>query len=194
MKLQMSENSVFAVLLRSPWWISAAVAGVVGGTAVSLLPDAYKVLGATLGMPFLVIAGIAAWRQWQIPSATRVERTLEAVRAMSPKDFVTAIEAAYAGDGYAVTRVNDAHADLELKQEWRTALVSCKRWKVARTGVEPLRDLLAAKEARESREAVLIATGEITETARRFAAENGIRLVGSVDLARLLARRFGGRR
>ena len=27
MKWQMNENSLFAVLLRSPWWISFAIAG-----------------------------------------------------------------------------------------------------------------------------------------------------------------------
>jgi len=186
MKWQMSENSVFAILLRSPWWMSIGVTGAIVGAALALLPAAYKTLGATLGIPFLVIAGIAAWRQWQRPSAARVDRTLEAVRAMARSDFVTAVETAYLRDGYAVTRVGDAHADLELKQEWRTALVSCKRWKVARIGVEPLRELLAAKEARDLREGIFIATGEITDTARKFAAENGIRLVGGPELAQLL--------
>ncbi len=186
MKWQMSENSLFAILLRSPWWISAGVAAAVGGTAMALLPDAYKVLGATLGLPFLVIACIAAWRQWQLPSATRVQRTIEAVRAMSRSDFVAALEGAYAREGYTVTRVDDAHADLALKQEWRTALVSCKRWKVARLGVEPLRDLLVAKDARELREGILVTTGEVTDTARTFAAKHGIRLVGGAELARLL--------
>jgi restriction system protein len=194
MKWQMSENSVFAILLRSSWWISAGVAGAVGTTALALFPAGYKTLGATLGLPFLVIAGIAAWRQWQLPSAARVDRTLEAVRAMSRGAVVTAIEAAYARDGYAVTRVDDAHADLAMKKEWRTALVSCKRWKVARIGVEPLRELLAAKEARELREAIFVATGEITDTARKFAAENGIRLVGGPELALLLPQIGRGKR
>jgi len=185
-KWKMSENSVFAILLRSPWWMSVGVAGAIAGVALALLPATYKTLGATLCIPFLVIAAIAAWRQWQVPSAARVDKTIEAVRAMSRSDFVTAVEAAYLRDGYAVTRVSDAHADLELKQEWRTALVSCKRWKVARIGVEALRELLAAKEARELREGVFIATGEITDSARKFAAENGIRLVGGPELAQLL--------
>lgn len=182
----MSDNSVFAILLRSPWWISIGVAAAFAGAALALLPDAYKLLGTTLALPFLTIAGIAGWRQWQLPSASHVDGTLEAVRTMSRGDFVTALEGAYVRDGYAVTRVNDAHADLELQQEWRTALVSCKRWKAARIGVEPLRELLVAKEARELREGIFVATGEITDTARKFATENGIRLVGGPELARLL--------
>jgi restriction system protein len=188
MKWKMSDNSVFAILLRSPWWMSIGVAGAVAGSAYALFPATYKALGATLGLPFLVIAGVAAWRQLERPSAARVDRTLAAVRGMSRSDFVAAIEAAYVRDGHAVTRIDDAHADLELKKEWRTALVSCKRWKVARVGIEPLRELLAAKEARELREGIFIATGEITDTARKFAAENGIRLVGGPELAQMLPR------
>ena len=188
MKWKMSDNSLFAILLRSPWWMSLGVAGLVGGTAYALLPAAYKTLGATLCLPFLGIAFVAAWRQWRKPSAARVDRTLVAVKEMSRSEFVAAVEAAYVRDGYAVTRVDDAHADLALKQEWRTALVSCKRWKVARVGVEPLRELLAAKESRELREGIFISTGEITDTARRFAAENGIRLVGGPELAQMLPR------
>ncbi len=186
MKWQMSENSVFAILLRSPWWISIGVAGVVAGAGLSLLPEKWRVLGMTLCLPFLVIAGIAAWRQWQLPSAARVDRTLDAVRAMSRDDFAAALQSGYARDGYVVTRVDDGRADLALKKEWQTALVCCRRWKLARIGVEPLRELLAAKEALELREGIFVATGEVTDTARKFAAENGIRIVGGAELARLL--------
>ena len=178
MKWKMSENSLFAILLRSPWWIEPRRRRRGRRSGVRPVAGGLQDLGATLCLPFLGIAAVAAWRQWQTPSAARVDRTLAAVKAMSRSDFVAAVEAAYVRDGYAVTRVDDAHADLALKQEWRTALVSCKRWKVARVGIEPLRELLAAKEARELREGIFIATGEITDTARKFAAENGLRLVG----------------
>ena len=43
--------------------------------AMSLLPADYRVVGATSGFPFLVIAVIAAARQWRLPSAVRVLRT-----------------------------------------------------------------------------------------------------------------------
>jgi len=66
------------------------------------------------------------------------------------------------------------------------ALVSCKRWKAARTGVEPLQDLHAAKEAHDAQECIYVTTGELTDNARAFAGKHAIRLVGGSELARLL--------
>ncbi len=188
MKLKMSEHSLFAILLRSPWWMSAAIAAGIVAMALAWLPGEYKVVGALTSLPFLVIGGMAAWKQFRSPSATRIAATLDAVRAMSWADFSRTVEDAYRRDGYEVIRIGRAAADFELIKGGRTALVSCKRWKVARTGVEPLRDLEAAKDAREAHECIYIAAGEVTEHARKFAAAKKIRLLGGPELVRMLPR------
>ena len=63
---------------------------------------------------------------------------------------------------------------------------SVKRWKAARTGIEPLQDLHAAKEAHDAQECIYVTTGELTDKARAFAGKHAIRLVGGSELARLL--------
>jgi restriction system protein len=188
MKFQMAKNSLFAVLLRSPWWISFLIAAGVTGLAKVIMPSIPIAYAIFAGLPFLVIGSIAAWRQLRAPSAGRVARTLEAVRAMSWPDFSSAIEDAFRKDGYNVSRIDGAAADFEMTKAGRTALVACKRWKVARTGVEPLRDLYAAKDAREANDCIYVATGEITDGARKFAGEKRIRLVDAMELAKLLPR------
>jgi len=108
-----------------------------GGIAVVahlLLPEKYAIAGALGGTPFIVIGAIAAWRQLRAPSTARVTSTLEAVGAMSWRDFSNALEDAFRRDGYAVTRLPGGQADLELDKAGRTSLVSCKRWKAASTG------------------------------------------------------------
>ncbi len=183
---KMAENSLFAVLLRSSWWISAAIAaGVVGG-AVLLLPEAYRVYGGAMGLPFLGIAGMALWKQLQRPSTGRVDRTLDAVRTMTWPAFATVVEDGYRNHGYEVRRVQHAAADFEVTKDMRTSLVSGKRWKVARTGIEPLRDLIAAKDARDAHGCIYIAIGEVSDNARQFAAEKRIQLVEGPELAQLL--------
>jgi restriction system protein len=188
MKLRMAENSLFAILLRSRWWISFAIAAgiiVVVKLVLPAVPIGYPVFAA---LPFMVIGAIAGWRQLRQPRAARVADTLEKVRAMSWSDFSTALEDAFRRDGYAVKRLVGPAADLELTKEGRVSLVACKRWKVARTGVDPLRELDAARRAQKGYEGIYVATGEVTEGALKFARDHGIRVIHGPELARLLPR------
>jgi restriction system protein len=179
MKLRMHENSLFAVLLRSPWWVSLAVAAGVVALLRLVLPTVYAVFAAA---PFVVIGGIAAWRQIRAPSPAK----LAPWRHKPWDEFAGALEAAYRRDGYSVSRLEGRAADLELTRGGRVVLVGAKRWKVARTGVEPLRELYAARRRREAHECIYIAAGEVSENAARFSAEHGIRLVRAAELAKLL--------
>jgi restriction system protein len=190
----MHEKSLFAVLLRSPWWISLGIAALVTSLAKAIMPAIPLGYAIFAGLPFLVIGSVAAWRQLRAPSAARVAKTLETVRAMSWTDFSAAMEEAFRKDGYTVNRLDGAAADFEMTKAGRTALVACKRWKVARLGVEPLRDLHAAKDAREANDCIYVATGEITDGARKFAVQKRIRLLDGAELAKLLPRSLLGAR
>ena len=182
----MAQNSLFAILLRSSWWISALVAAGIVLLSLIALPQKYFVFGAVGAVPFLVIAGITLWRQLQRPSQARVARALEAVEAMSWKDFSATMEAAFRRDGYEVARSTLAGIDFEMKKAGRKTLVNCKRWKASRTGLEPLRELVAAREQHEADEVIYVATGLVTEQAARFVAEKRIQLMQGEDLTRIL--------
>jgi restriction system protein len=186
MKLRVHEKSLFAILWRSPWWISAVIAAALFVAAKVLLPERYADYGFFVALPFALIALATAWKQLRKPSAGRVAETVDALRAMSWDDFSTAVEEAYRRDGYAVTRLAGAGADFELAKAGRITLLGAKRWKAARTGVEPLRALHAAARSRGAGESIYFAAGELSDTARAFAAEKGIRLVQDAELERLL--------
>ena len=181
----MSENSLFAYLLRSPWWISMGVALALVLAARFVLPDEYAFYALSFAVPFVITAAMAAWKQRDVPSAARVDATLEAVTAMPWRDFSTRVEQAYQRDGYAVTR-RDGAADFTLVKGNRTVLLCAKRWKAASHGLEPLRELDAERRAQEANEAIYIAAGTVTENARRFAAEHRVKLMESAELTRLL--------
>jgi restriction system protein len=184
-KLEMHRNSLFAVLLRSPWWASLAVAAGVAAGLRLVLPDLYAFFAA---LPFMVIAGYAGWQQLRAPSAAKVARSLEALRAKSWDEFAAAVQSAFRRDGYAVNRLDGREADFELTRAGRVALVSCKRWKVARTGIEPLRELNAARRKRQAHDCIYIAAGEISANALAFSAQNNVRLLHGAELVKLLAR------
>jgi restriction system protein len=185
MKFKMVENSAFAILLRSPWWISALIAVAVFAASRFVLPTAYALV---VPLPFVVIAGYAAWKQLRAPSAARIATTLEALRAMSWDSFSAALEDAFRGQGYGVQRLREGEADFELTRAGRLTYVSCRRWKAARTGVGPLSSLLAAARARKVPDCIYVSAGEISANARTFAAQNDIRLLCDAELAALLLR------
>lgn len=186
MKFEMSENSVFAILLRSHWWISFCVAAGIVALSIVALPARYVIFGAVGALPFTVIGLIVLWRQLQQPSASRVAGIIERVGQMSWTDFAAGLEVGWRRDGYEVRRIDARGADLEMTRGGRKTLVLGRRWKVARTGVEPLRELVAARERLEADEILYIATGEVTAQARQFAIEKRIGLIQGPELARLL--------
>ena len=85
-------------------------------------------------------------------------------------------------------RLGGGQADLELVQGARVTLVACKRWKAARTGVEPLRELVAARRARDAHECVWVSAGELSDQAQAYAGQMGVRLLVGTELGTLLAR------
>ncbi len=182
----MNKNSLFAMLLRSPWWISLAVAAAVALLAGTLLPKDYRVVGALSGMPFVVISAMAARRQWNLPSAARISQTLEAVGQMSWPVFAKLLEQAFVRDGYQVLPGTARSVDFELERQGRRMLVSARRWKSARTGIDALRPLQAAREAAEVEDALHIGLGELTDNARPFAAEHRIAIWQAAELAQAL--------
>lgn len=187
MKFKLSKNSTFAVLLRSPWWISAALALLMTGLTAALVPS-YLAFGMFAALPFAVIAVVSAWQRRKLPSSSRVERTLTAVRAMSWTEFAKVLEGALRDDGCEVERLGENAADFKLIKRGRVSVVSAKRWKTARVGIEPLRELLAARNRHDAMECMFVATGEVTDNAEQFATENRIQVVDATQLAMLLPR------
>ncbi len=182
----MAQNSLFAILLRSPWWMSLGIALVMGLLSFALLPVQYRVVGALSGFPFAVIAVMAARRQWHQPSKKTIEQTQQALRAMSWLTFSALLEHAFQRDGYHVHRSKLAGADFELERKGRRMLVSARRWKSARTGLEALRALQADRDATDTPDALYIGLGEISANARPLAAEHGITIWQGAELAHLL--------
>ena len=163
--------------------MSALVAVGIIGLVRLFIPDIYAFFAA---LPFIVIAVYVGWKQLRAPSAAATAAKLERLRAMSWEAFAEALDQAYGYKGYEVERLTIGAADFELVQGGRKTLVAAKRWKAMRTGIEPLRELDAARRAREAHGCIYVATGEITEQARAFAAEKRINLLQGPELATLL--------
>lgn len=185
--MRMNPNSLFAILLRSPWWISFLVAFGIGAVARLLLPDSLTPYAWFFALPFAAVGCAAAWQQWRQPGAGDIAATLERVRSASWEEFSAALGEAYRRQGHAVSANALAGADLELEREGRLTLVACKRWKAATTGVDPLKDLAGAREKRGARYATFVTAGELSAKAQAFARESDIQVLQGAELAALLS-------
>lgn len=186
MKLRMAPNSLFAILLRSPWWISLAIALVVVAVTQALLPQDLRMFGAAAAFPFVVLGAIAGWRQFKAPSSRQVASTLAAVRSMGWPEFSQALEQGFTSQGYAVERLSGGGADLLLQRDGRHTVVGARRWKAARQGEDALQALGRAARDRDASGRVYIALGELSPQARRLAVEQRIEIVQADGLAQLL--------
>ncbi|MHB8948304.1 MAG: restriction endonuclease [Rhodoferax sp.] len=186
MKLKMSENSLFAILLRSRWWISLLVVAAIVLLSGALLPGPYVPFGVVGALPFLVIALLAAWRQRHAPDPARVAAMLAQAASMSWRDFAALVEAAFQRQGYAVTRLEQPGADFQLLKGAKTTLVSAKRWKAANTGVQPLLALSSAQTALGANGSTFISLAPVSDSAQRLAKAQGVHLMSLAELAQLL--------
>ena len=186
MALRMAKNSLFAILLRSPWWTSLLIAATLGLLSFALLPVDLRVVGAISGLPFVVIAFLAARRQWRLPSATRVAETHSALSVLAWPQFVELLEQSFRRDGFSVERGDAAAVDFALERRGRRMLVCARRWKSARIGMEAVRALHTAREAADAPDALYIGLGSLTDTARSYAAEHRVTVWQSAELAQAL--------
>ena len=178
MKFKMAENSIFAILLRSPWWISFLLVAVFCLASYALLPPQYVPFGAMGAIPFVVIGFMALKRQWGQPSPAKVQAEVARLAALNWRDFSAELEAKFTKQGYQVTRLNSGAADFKLEKSGNVTLVSAKRYKAATHGVEALQALVTQKEAQGADKAMYVCLGPVTEQAAKFAGERGVEVVG----------------
>jgi restriction system protein len=186
LKFRMAQNSLFAILLRSPWWISAAIALALALLGLAVLSDPFRILAIVSGVPFAVIGAVAARRQWHLPSTARVSETRDALARMPWSAFGDLLEQSFRRDGYTVSKSKAGAVDFELNRNGRRMLVCARRWKSARTGLEAVQALQAERDAADQPDGLYIGLGALTDTALPFAREHGIAVWDAGELARAL--------
>jgi restriction system protein len=181
MKFKMAPNSLFAILLRNPWWISFLLAAVISALCAALLPKELVVFGVLGTLPFLVTGCVALKRQWNTPSPAALEAEMARVAGLSWRDFAAELEAKFARQGFTVERLNkgDSAADFRLTKAGQTTLVAAKRYKAATHGVEALQALVAQQKAQDADKAMYVCLGSLSEQAEKFARDNAV-VVGPV--------------
>lgn len=200
-------------LARLPWWVSVLVAGVVYVAVSEVLPRMAgdsTVLGPLVGIAskfagpiaalFLIPAAASAFRGFRQRRMLAAKRDVDAIRALSWREFEELVEAYYEREGYDVVREGgsgpDGGVDLRLRRLGETRLVQCKQWRTRRVGVKVVRGLYGVVSAEQATGGILVTAGSYTAEAERFAADVEVQLVDGAQLSAMVGNAAGepGRR
>lgn len=186
MKFKMAENSLFAILLRSRWWVSFLVGAAWALLAAAMVPKPYKLVAILGSLPFWALGFVAFVRQFDQPTPRQQQALLADAASKNWHEFAKHLERAWQTEGYEVQRSKDAAFDFVLQRNGQTTLVAAKRWKAATHGVEPLRALHAAMQARQAHVCAYVCLAPLQDTAQRFADEQHVAILNGLTLATLL--------
>lgn len=186
MKFKMAENSLFAILLRSRWWVSFLVGAVWALLAAALVPTPYKMVAILGSLPFWALGFVAFVRQYDQPTPRQQQALLADAASKNWQEFADHLQRAWVAEGYEVQRSKDAAYDFVLQRNGQTTLVAAKRWKAATHGVEPLRALHAAMQSQQAQVCAYVCLAPLQDTAQRFADEQHIAVLSGLTLATLL--------
>lgn len=179
----MSKNSLFSVLLRSPWWYSVLIGLFFILASTVIANGQYVILGVFTALPFFGIASYSGYKQAKLPSQKRVLEVAEQVQKMRPIQIAEKIAEPYIEARFDAEAFKGEAATLTLIRGNRTVLISAKRYKAANTGIDHFKKLVSAGENLEATEYLFVALGEVSDAARDYAKLNSISIIQALELA-----------
>lgn len=111
------------------------------------------------------------------------------INGMSWQEFELLVGEAYRRKGYAVSETPsgaDGGIDLVLTKAGEKTLVQCKHWRSRRVGVKVIRELYGVMVANGAEYGVIVASGEYTSEAVKFASTNHIELINGTRLTGMI--------
>jgi len=189
----------FEILLLFPWWVTL----ILGSGLWVYLKWQPSPTGFTLEKPVMIWYGLQ-FLKWSCFLAAFISgiktlsrkslfasaKGIEAIRAMSWREFETLVGEAYRRQGYAVEETGgggaDGGIDLILRGKGQKVLVQCKQWKTVKVGVKIVREMYGVKVAERSDRVILVSSGAYTPDAVAFARGKPIELVDGKALVALI--------
>ncbi len=195
-------QDIFDLLAQLPWWVGVIAAGVFWIASGMLFNESngryadvrFATMGHAIGRALAAVALFASAKS-AIKSISRLwllrqTRGLEAIRAISWRQFEQLVGEAYRQRGYTVSETGgggaDGGVDLKLHRRGETTLIQCKQWKTRQVGVDKVRELYGVMMAERADRGILVSSGFFTRDAQAFASGKPLELVDGPALLKLV--------
>jgi restriction system protein len=146
-------------------------------------------IGGMIAMPIL-IGGVGGYRfRRRHAEFLRQNITLDWVNGLTWQEFENLAGEIFRARGYAVENCGgggaDGGVDLRLSRNGETTIVQCKRWKVFKVGVKPIRELFGVMAAEGADRGIFASSGTYTQEALRFAEGKSLELIDGAQFAEM---------
>ncbi|CAI06160.1 restriction endonuclease [Aromatoleum aromaticum] len=208
-------EDLFELAAMLPWWVGTILAAVAYGVlhryAAAEVPAnvapgqiGQMVAGqmtkalATYGqyiVPLLLLAGAAASyfgrrKREGLVRGVAGDRSGDALRNMSWRDFELLVGEAFRMRGFAVAETGgggaDGGVDLKLQKGSEAFLVQCKQWRAYKVSVNVVRELFGVMAAEGAVGGFVVTSGVFTRDAQAFANGRNIELIDGPALAAMI--------
>ena len=163
------------------WYLILSSSPVLMGVGKQAAAGIYAPLGwMALGICWAG-ALISYFRQHNRRRLLDTQTGLESLRAMSWREFEMLVGEAFRRRGYAIQETGlggaDGGIDLILRKDGETTLVQCKQWKTQRVDVKVVREMFGLLAHHGAAAVKIVAVGDYTGDALRFAQGKPIELI-----------------
>jgi restriction system protein len=201
--MRRQKESLGEMLLKAPWWVSAALGVLVfiglrwglpawadDNKTLQSLISTFVSLAPVILLLFGLLSVASFWFGLRRRQLLEVQTSLETIRNTSWKEFEFLVAEAYRRQGYQVdfslARGADGGVDLVLRRGGQTTLVQCKQWQVYSVGAPVVREMFGLMTAERADAVIVVTSGKFTRDAQAFAAGKPIQLVDGPQLLALI--------
>lgn len=154
----------------------------------------FNLMGMLVGGLFFVAClggGYSGWKTRRNQTVfVRQSINIRWLNGLSWQGFEKAVADVYRQLGYKVEIIGgggaDGGIDLRLVRHGEITLVQCKKWRVFKVGVQPVRELYGVLAHENAHRCILITSGTYTDEALRFAEGKRMELVDGAQFATMM--------
>lgn len=163
------------------WYLSASNNPILQGIGKQASAGVYAPF-AWLILALCWIGAIASFLRRRLRKHLLETQTgLDSLCAMTWREFEMLVGEAFRRQGYTISETGlggaDGGIDLILHRNGKTTLVQCKQWKTQRVDVKVVREMLGLLTHHHASAVKIVAIGEYTTDAQRFAEGKPIELI-----------------
>jgi restriction system protein len=163
------------------WYLSSSSSPVLIGVGRQAATGIYAPLGWMASSICWAGALISYFRQRSRRRLLDTQTGLDSLRAMSWREFEMLVGEAFRRRGYAIQETGlggaDGGIDLILRKDGKITLVQCKHWKTQRVDVKVVREMFGLLAHHGAAAMKIVAVGDYTADAQRFAQGKPIELI-----------------